>query len=107
MTAQLAHPREADAAERVAIEQAIARGEPHDEIAARLHIPVEDVDHVRRRLDQINASTPHGHGHGPVPHGTYYGYQRHRLEHTEPCRPCRDARAAYKRAWRARQRGAA
>lgn len=36
-------------------------------------------------------------------HGTYAGYQRHRLDGESACTPCRDANRAYMRDFRARR----
>lgn len=41
-----------------------------------------------------------------IPHGTYAGYQRHRLYGIPVCDECMTAQRAYKRDWRARTREA-
>jgi hypothetical protein len=43
----------------------------------------------------------------PIVHGTYAGYQAHvnRVNKTEPCWPCQQAAAEYKRTWREKRAG--
>lgn len=43
----------------------------------------------------------------PIAHGTYAGYQSHvnRVNKTEPCWPCQQAAAEYKRTWREKRAG--
>lgn len=107
MTAQLARtPQTAAAAERVAVEQAIARGETDLQVAGDLHLPLDQVAAVRERLDRLVDPPP---ARGPIKHGTRYGHIRHLDEGSVPCEQCRAAMTVFHRAKkaRARARGAA
>jgi hypothetical protein len=42
-----------------------------------------------------------------IPHGTYPGFDAHVRRGVPVCQPCRDAKNAYKREWRARKKVAA
>ena len=95
----------------VLVEQAIARGEPDDRIAAEIGCSLSFVRAVRVRMDAINCEADHeGSDRSWLVangHGTHAGYNRHKAHGQQPCRDCSLGEKAYQRARHARRKQSA
>lgn len=82
----------------VLVEQAIARGERHDDIVAQLDVVPSFVRAVWCRMEALNCEADvigTGNAQPSAQHGTHSSFGLHRKRGESPCEPCRLAEREY------------